>query len=229
MAVAGYKDTKEAIIDTLMGREVGHEIQPDEHQNFALKLLDYIRSVELISGSTLIGIAEPDTVPVQPDDAHVAYIAGVAQDRTVEYLYFIDQDGVPISITTGEMQAKFVIMLWNTEYWSYVELDTNIISHADTAYFFYNLLIRKTYNSVAAMNADKTAPVGDNGKLIKVGETVTVANQSNEAENAVYSYTGNGWRWQCSLASLSSRVFDGGRADTVYGGARNINCGGAAG
>ena len=79
------------------------------------------------------------------------------------------------------------------------------------------------------MNADKTAPVGDNGKLIKVGETVTVANQSNEAENAVYSYTGNGWRWQCSLASLASRVFDGGRADTVYGGARNINCGGAAG
>ena len=229
MAVAGYKDTKEAIIDTLMGREVGHEIQPDEHQNFALKLLDYIRSVELISGSTLIGIAEPDTVPVQPDDAHVAYIAGVAQDRIVEYLYFIDQDGVPISITTGEMQAKFVIMLWNTEYWSYVELDTNIISQADTAYFFYNLLIRKTYNSVAAMNADKTAPVGDDGKLIKVGETVSVANQSNEAENAVYSYTGNGWRWQCSLASLASRVIDGGRADTRYGGARSINCGGAAG
>ena len=84
MAVAGYKDTKEAIIDTLMGREVGHEIQPDEHQNFALKLLDYIRSVELISGSTLIGIAEADTVPVQPDDAHVAYIAGVAQDRRLE-------------------------------------------------------------------------------------------------------------------------------------------------
>lgn len=65
-----------------------------EHQNFALKLLDYIRSVELISGSTLIGIAEPDTVPVQPDDAHVAYIAGVAQERTVEFLDFIDQDGV---------------------------------------------------------------------------------------------------------------------------------------
>lgn len=229
MAVAGYKDTKEAIIDTLMGREVGHEIQPDEHQNFALKLLDYIRSVELISGSTLIGIAEADTVPVQPDDANVAYIAGVAQERTVEFLYFIDQDGVPISVTTGEMQAKFVILTWNREYWSHVELDTNIISHADTAYFFYNLLIRKTYNSVSAMNADKNAPIGDNGKYIKIGETVSVANQSNEAENAVYSYTGNGWRWQCSLASLASRVIDGGRADTLYGGARSINCGGAAG
>jgi hypothetical protein len=108
-------------------------------------------------------------------------------------------------------------------------LDTNIISHADTAYFFYNLLIRKTYNSVAAMNADKTAPVGDDGKLIKVGETVSVANETNQAENAVYSYTGDGWRWQCSLASLASRVFDGGRADTQYGGARNINCGGAEG
>lgn len=212
MAVAGYKDTREAIIDTLMGREVGHEIQPDEHQNFALMLLDYIRSVELISGSTLIGIAESDTVPVQPDDAHVAYIAGVAQDRTVEYLYFIDQYGVPISITTGEMQAKFVIMLWNTEYWSYVELDTNIISHADTAYFYYNLLIRKTYNSVADMNADSSAPIGDDGKRIRIGETVSVANPNDDSENAVYSYTGSGWRWQCSLGSLVTRKIDCGHA-----------------
>ena len=34
--------------------------------------------------------------------------------------------------------------------------------------------------------------------------------------------------WTCNQIYRSDRVFDGGRADTVYGGARSIVCGGAA-
>lgn len=232
--MAGYQDTKEAIIETLMGRAYGHEIQPDEHQDFALKLLDYIHSVELISGSTLIGIADGDTVPVQPDDAHVAYIAGVPPETINEYLYFIGQDGAPITVVTGEMEAKFVILIWNTEYWSKTEVETAININAeylDHANFYYNLSIRKTYKSVAEMVADKREPIGVDGRLIKIGETVTVCNDDDESENAVYSYigTGMGWEYQTSLVNISSRTIDGGRADTRYGGTRIIDCGGARG
>lgn len=232
MATAGYQDTKEAIINTLMGRAVGHEIQPDEHQDFALKLLDYIHSVELISGSTLIGIAEPNTVPLQPDDAHVAYISGVGTDSTFEYLYFIDSNGVPLVVTTTD-KAKFVIFIWNTEYWSKVELETTIElnSYADKAYFYYNLVIQKTYSSVAKMEADSANPIGDDGKEIQFGELVSVVNMKDETEDAIYSRIENGWRFQTksyTLSSRSARVLDGGRADTNYGGCRMIDCGDAS-
>ena len=56
--MAGYEDTKQKIISTLMGRPVGTEIQPENHQDYALNMLDYIRSLELIATSTLIGVAE---------------------------------------------------------------------------------------------------------------------------------------------------------------------------
>lgn len=232
--MAGYQDTREAIIDTLMGRAYGHEIQPDEHQNFALMLLDYIHSIELISGSALIGVADVDTVPVQPDNAHVCYVVGVPPEQVQEYLYFIGQDGVPISVSTGEMEAKFVILLWNTEYWSKTEVETAININAERlnhANFYYNLSIRKTYSSVEEMVADKREPIGVDGRLIKVGETVTVCNEEDESENAVYSYTGTGigWEYQTSLVNISSRTIDGGRADTRYGGTRVIDCGGARG
>ena len=55
--MAGYDDTRKMIIDTLMGRPNGTEIQPENHQAYALNMLDYIRSLELDATSTLIGIA----------------------------------------------------------------------------------------------------------------------------------------------------------------------------
>ena len=46
----GYDDIRQRILSTLMQRPNGTEIQPDNHQDFALSLLEYIRGVELISG-----------------------------------------------------------------------------------------------------------------------------------------------------------------------------------
>ena len=228
--MAGYDDTRMKILETLMQRPNGTEIQPDNHQDFALSLLEYIRSVELISGSTLIGVAYEDTIPVQSDDANEAYIAGVAQQRSSTFENFRDVNGQPITVTTGEMEAKLVILTWNKQYWTAEEISANIISQADNAFFYYALTIRKTYSSKSNMEADKTSPIGNDGKSIKRGETVSVHNENNTTENAIYSYeldsSGNPyWQLQVRLEALDSRTLDGGRADTKYGGTLNIDCG----
>lgn len=228
--MAGYDDTYNMIISTLMGRPNGTEIQPENHQAFALNMLEYIRSLELLANAPFIGVATPTTQPVQPDDSRACYIAGVAQDRTTTFQNFRDMNGDPISITNGEMEACLVIFVWNAQYWSAETVPTNIISSADQAYFFYNLTIRKTYDSVSDMNADVTAPVGNDGKYIKVGEIVSVHNEDDPTEDAIYSWEeGPRWQLQMKLSALDSRVFDGGRADSKYGGARNIDCGTAQG
>lgn len=228
--MAGYDDTYNMIISTLMGRPNGTEIQPENHQAFALNMLEYIRSLELLANAPFIGVATPTTQPVQPDDSRACYIAGVAQDRTTIFQNFRDMNGDPISITNGEMEACLVIFVWNAQYWSAETVPTNIISSADQAYFFYNLTIRKTYNSVSDMNADVSAPVGNDGKYIKVGEIVSVHNEDDPTEDAIYSWEeGPRWQLQMKLSALDSRVFDGGRADSKYGGARNIDCGTAQG
>lgn len=230
--MAGYDDTRSKIINTLLQRPNGTQIQPEGHQDFALNLLEYIRNVELISASTLLGIAEEDTTPVQSNKANAAYVAGVAQQRTATFRNFRDVNGKAITVSTGEMEAKLVILTWNKQYWTKKEISANIVSQADKAYFYYALTIRKTYASKAAMEADKASPLGNNGKSIKQGEVVSVHNESNSAEDAVYSYEldSNGnpyWKLQCRLDKLDSRTLDGGRADSVYGGALNIDCGNA--
>lgn len=226
--MAGYDDTYNMIISTLMGRPAGTEIQPENHQAFALNMLEYIRSLELLANAPFIGVATPTTQPVQPDDSRACYIAGVAQDRTTTFQNFRDMNGDPISITNGEMEACLVIFVWNAQYWSAETVPTNIISSADQAYFFYNLTIRKTYDSVSDMNADVSAPVGNDGKYIKVGEIVSVHNENDPTEDAIYSWEeGPRWQLQMKLSALDSRVFDGGRADSKYGGSREINCGNA--
>lgn len=228
--MAGYDDTRQMIISTLMGRPNGEEIQPENQQAYELNMLDYIRSLELLANGPLIGIATPTTQPVQPNDARACYLAGVAQDRTVTFQNFRNYLGQPIQITNGQMEACLVILIWDTQYWSAETVPTSIISQADQAYYFYNLTIRKTYPSVAAMQADVNNPIGNDGRYIKVGEIVSVHNEDNPDEDAIYSWeTGPRWQKQTSLANLASRVFDGGRADTKYGGARNINCGNAQG
>jgi hypothetical protein len=228
--MAGYDDTRQMIISTLMGRPVGTEIQDTAQQAYELNMLEYIRSLELLANAPFIGVAQPTTQPVQPDNSRACYIAGVAQDRTVTFQNFYDYQGVPIQITTGEMEAYLVILVWNGQYWSAESVPTNIISAADQAYFYYNLTIRKTYDSVSDMNADVSAPIGNDGKYIKVGEIVSVHNEDDPTEDAIYSWEeGPRWQLQMKLSALDSRVFDGGRADSKYGGARNIDCGTAQG
>ena len=115
--MAGYSDTKKLIEDTLVGRPEGSLIYPYQHQRFALSMLDYIHSVELMGVSDLQGIATTDTVPVEPENAKVAYIATVPPSQTYVYTNFLDEDGDPITITTGANTVSLLTLLWNGTYW----------------------------------------------------------------------------------------------------------------
>ena len=193
--MAGYDDTYQMIISTLMGRPVGTEIQPDSQQAYEINMLNYIRSLELIANGPLIGIAEANTQPIQPNDARACYIAGVAQDRTVTFQNFRNYLGQPIQITNGQMEACLVILIWDTQYWSATQVPTNIISAAEQANFYYSYNIRKTYPSVAAMNADKDNPIGTDGKYINIGDIVSVVNTNNPDENGFYSRIPDNWQF----------------------------------
>lgn len=197
--MAGYNDTKAMIISTLMGRPAGTEIQPEKHQEYALSMLEYIRNIELISGSSLIGVANEETVPVQPDNSRVSYIAGIAQNRTMNFQNFIGQNGEALSVTTEDMECYLIILLWNTEYWSLQAIPSNIISQAENATFYYRYNIRKTYNSVASMNSDSENPIGTDGKPIQIGDIVSVVNTMDDSENAIYSRTEEGWQFQSGM------------------------------
>ena len=90
--MAGYKDTRQLIIDTLMNRPAGTEIQPENHQEFALAITDYVRSVELLAGNAFIGFAEANTSPIQSDKGQCFYISTVGPGQTVNFVNFIDSD-----------------------------------------------------------------------------------------------------------------------------------------
>ena len=129
----GYEDTRQKILSTLMQRPNNTEIQPGAHQDFALSLLEYIRSVELISGSTLIGVAEEDTMPVQSNIGNESYIAGVPSQSVIVYKNFINKYGEPISVIT-ENESKFVILFWNKQYWEKQEISISVPqSSSDTS------------------------------------------------------------------------------------------------
>ena len=194
-----YDEIKQEILLTLMGRPPGTEIQPQNHQKYSIDLLDYVRAVELNSNSSIIGIAYENTIPIEPTNSSACYIAGVAQDRTIVFHNFHDYNGNPITITNGPMEGCLVVMIWNGSCWSYEKISTNIVSAAEQANFYYTFNIRKTYSSIAEMNADSDHPIGDDGRYIQRGELVSVENPLDSQENGIYSYTGSGWQFQSSF------------------------------
>lgn len=127
--MAGYSDTRQLIIDTLMGRPAGTEIQPEDHQAFALALNDYIRSVELVAGSGVpVAFAESDTVPVQPNNGQAVYLSQVPCESSVTFYNFINSNGQPITVTTDSNIVKLVTLIWNTKNWSVQETEIPVIT-----------------------------------------------------------------------------------------------------
>jgi hypothetical protein len=190
----GYYDTKQKIVNSLLGRPDGTQIQPDNHQDFALSLLEYIRSVELISGSTLIGIADVTTVPVQSDNANECYVSACPVGAVLTYENFHGQDGNPITYSADQNSGALLLLLWNKQYWELVDFPTTIQVTAEI--INYAAAIRKTYVSKEAMEAD-TNPFGDDGKAIVPGQLVTVVNSTDTTYNGIYARTQNGtWKFQ---------------------------------
>lgn len=120
-----YESVKQSIIDALVGREGGTKIQPENHQAYELEFLEYVRKIELSTFSVLEGFAYPNTVPIQPDNAKVGYIGGVS-NNTIIYENFYGQDGNPITVSAGTDESFFIVLIWNTAYWSYEKIPANI-------------------------------------------------------------------------------------------------------
>lgn len=135
--MAGYSDTRQLIIDTLMGRPSGTEIQPEDHQAFALALNDYIRSVELVAGSGVpVAFAEPDTVPIQPNNGQAVYLSQVPCDSSKTFSNFIGQDGNALSVSSAENEVKLVTLLWNGSYWSKQETSIPVVTDTTSGFVF---------------------------------------------------------------------------------------------
>lgn len=134
--VAGFADSKEKIIEILEGRPAGHEILPEEHQELALKVLNYVRSVELNAVSTLIGYADENTVPINPNNSNCAYISSMKNSETKTYNNFHGRDGASIQITTDIDHAAIVILLWDWKigYWSYHLAEITIADVGDVSH-----------------------------------------------------------------------------------------------
>lgn len=190
--MAGYSDTRQMIIDTLMGRPAGTEIQPEDHQAFALQITDYVRSVELVAGNaTPIGFADASTVPVQPDNGQAVYLSQVGRGTTVVFTNFIDQNGNAISVTSDSSSVTFVTLLWNGQYWTKQETrislentvqendiadgavqtanikDYNVIGKKISSGAITNDKIRAGAVSIDKLNADLQPKVSDNVKYVE--------------------------------------------------------------
>lgn len=70
-----------------------------------------------------------------------------------------------------------------------------------------NLTIRKIYASVAAMNADAAAPVGDDVEKIRKGQLVAIQNAVDATEMGnVYRYTGSAWEYVSKIGDVSTKA-----------------------
>ena len=142
--------------------------------------------------------------------------------RAIELSQQTDIDTIPPTEVGG-------IMLETVEYIEDVELNGS------------SLGIRKTYTTVAAMEADTNPRDDFNGTPLRRGMLVNIYNQSDPeaADNGkVFSWQNPGWAYRTkvdagyatrtelkNLEDRIERVFDGGNASTKYGGARVIDCG----
>ena len=171
--MSGYLDTRQMIIDTLMGRPEGTQIQPEDHQAYALNMLNYIRSIELSSGSTLTGIAETDTVPIEPLDSRVAYIGNVSQNSVETFTYFKNENNQPITITTTNTSA-FVIFMWNTQYWEYQILPISVLQNNSFVGYF-----------ICSSNADSDKQITCNINEITINMRILVLMENVNTKNNV--------------------------------------------
>src|SRR5574344_1101035 len=139
--MAGYSDIRELIISTLTARPEGVEIQPLNHQEFALQITDYVRSVELVAGGAVpIAFATSDTVPVQPNIGNAVYLARVPCATTITFNSFKNNLGDSISITSQSNEVKLVTLLWNGKYWSSQETSVYVITDTDSGYIYKGII-----------------------------------------------------------------------------------------
>lgn len=112
-----YNEVRKLILQTLDERPQGTKVEVPNQQNYELALLDYVQQLETAMSTSIVGIADAETEPIEPPSARVAYLSQVGVDQTVIYRKFVDAQLNPITVTTDETHVGFVVLFWNTNYW----------------------------------------------------------------------------------------------------------------
>lgn len=145
--MSSYKDTKDLIEQALVGRPAGTLIQPENHQAYALSLLEYVRSLEMSTKSGILGVANYMTVPLQPDDEYVSYVSAIGMNSEIEFQNFYNEYGQKIKITTSTDSGKFILLFWNKVYWDFQTFDTTISGGASN---IEGLMVESEFVGLAA-------------------------------------------------------------------------------
>lgn len=154
------------------------------------------------------------------NDADGLYVVK-SKNNSKRELFFV-MLGYPVKIfsTSDYYTIRQVDDLCNKQYNTFYDIIQEVLSKLkDIESGAYNLRISKSYDTEDERVKDKK-PIGDDGVPLVAGNLCLV-----KETGFIYLWTGNEWITQTSLSIIVSRVFDGGRANSNYGGSRNINGG----
>lgn len=61
-----YNDVRKLILQTLEERPEGTKVEVPNQQNYELALLDYVQQLETTMSTSMVGIADATTEPIEP-------------------------------------------------------------------------------------------------------------------------------------------------------------------
>lgn len=123
-----YNDVRKLILQTLEERPEGTKVQVPNQQNYELALLDYVQQLQTAMSTSIVGIADEDTEPIEPPTSYISYLSQVGVNSTIKYKNFIDSDSNQISVTTDKTHVAIVILFWNTNYWQYSFIEIPVVN-----------------------------------------------------------------------------------------------------
>lgn len=157
-----YNDVRKLILQTLEERPEGTKVQVPNQQNYELALLDYVQQLQTTMATSIVGIADEDTEPIEPPTARISYLSQVGVNSTMKFNNFVDAQLNPISVTTDESHVAFVTLFWNTNYWQYQAVMIPVIGGSGGTTDYNSLENIPTINGVE-VKGDLT---GENLKLV---------------------------------------------------------------
>ena len=193
-----YEVIQQEIVSALTGRPAGTQIQPENHQQFALDLLDYIHSVEIIGASSLQGNANTNTVPIQPENARVSYISSVPPGQTYVYTNFLDENGQPISVTSTANTVSLITLLWNGSFWSVIVVVVQLAIDYSNGYLFMGMAEPTTNPGTPDQNVFYIA--SETGTYTNFGGLAVA-----DGEVAILRYNGS-WQKEITGAGTAEKV-----------------------
>lgn len=152
-----YNEVRKLILQTLEERPEGTKVEVPNQQNYELALLDYVQQLETAMSTSIVGIADATTVPIEPPSARVAYLSQVGVNATVTYKNFVDAQLNPIVVTTDADHIAFVTLFWNTNYWQVQAVMIPVIYSGGGGTNDYNELLNLPSINGVTVKGDLTA------------------------------------------------------------------------